>query len=198
MSPRTPGILTDARFFIGIGLVAVSIAGVWGVVSAARTTVTFAVAGGALVPGQHLARSDVAEVEAALGARADAYLRPDEIPDDAVLTRTVGAGELIPRDAIGDATTQRTTTVVVSSAVALPSSVEVGTTVDVWASVVSSDERTAPSVLVSDAVVARVGETAAVRGGTDVELVVPRDAVSDVLAATSGEAVISVVPAAGS
>lgn len=65
---------------------------------------------------------------------ADRYLSAAApLPDDATLGRAVGAGELLPRAALGSADTARLVEVPVAAATdAVPTSVRVGSVVDVW------------------------------------------------------------------
>jgi len=65
---------------------------------------------------------------------ADTYLSADTpLPSRATLTRAVGAGELVPRGALGAAGSQALTEVPLSvDSEAVPSTLRVGAVVDVW------------------------------------------------------------------
>ena len=118
--PRPRAFWADVRFLLGIALVIVSIAGVWFVVAAARQTAPVFAAARTIVPGQAVDADDLRVVEVALGPLEDAYASPATLTPGAVATRTVAAGELVPRDAVGDAAQARTTTIVIRSATAVP------------------------------------------------------------------------------
>lgn len=184
----------DARFFIGLALVAVSVAGVWGVVAGARQTTPVLVASDTIVPGQAIVSADVAVVEVSLGSLDGTYLRPGDELDGMVAQRTIGAGELLPVDATGRSSDA--TTIVVDSAAGVPSSVAVGSTVELWVTPVTEEGFDAPRVLVADATVGAITRGEAMISATEasVELIVRRTAVADVLAAIASGAALSVVP----
>lgn len=189
----------DARFFVGIALVVASIAGVWFVVTSARTTVPVLAASRTLVAGEAVASGAVQVVQVSLGAVGAAYLTPAALDDALVATRTIGAGELVPLAALAPAASSRVTTVVVTSATEIPKSVTAGTVVEVWAA--PRLERGAygvPEILVADAIVRSVGEKAAVMGrpGVSLELVIARAEVASTLGAVAADWSFSIVPTA--
>lgn len=188
----------DPRFLIGLVLVAVSIAGVWMLVSSSRQTTPVLQATRTVLPGETVSAADFQVVEVGLGAVVDTYLAPQQLDADSVATRTVPKGELVPAASIGDRDAARTTTIVVSSTT-LPAGVDAGSPVELWQAPLREDGRTRdkPRVLVGDAIVARVAEADGMLSErrTDVEVVVDRADVADVLAAISGGAVISIIPA---
>lgn len=197
---RPRALWADARFVIGVVLVLASIAGVWFVVASARQTVPVYAATRTLVEGESISPSELRVVEVALGSLEGAYASGDTLPADAVATRTIPAGELIPATAVGASSDVRSTTIVVPSSTAIPASVEVGTPVEVWAAPLDDEGvRQAPRILVADAAVAALPSSDGVMGTSvpSVELIVPRESVAEVLAALAGEATLSVVPARG-
>lgn len=195
--PRRP-VWGDARFALGIVLIAASVAGVWGVVSAARQTTPVYVAARTLVPGDAVGSADLRVVEVALGQAEGAYLSPEVLSEGSVVTRTVPEGELVPQAAIGDASALRTTNVVIRSAVEVPAGVGAGSTVEVWAApLIERGDYDVPRILVADAVVASVTrDESAVGGATaSIEIVIPRAEVTATLAALADGSALSVVPA---
>jgi hypothetical protein len=191
---------SDARFFLGILLIAASVGGVWFVVSAARQTAPVFAASHTIVPGETVTSSDLEVVDVALGRLAGTYFRPDALVDGLVATRTISAGELVPADAVGDAARARTTSVVVRSAVDVPASVEAGTVVEVWAApMLERGDYDVPRILVADATVVSVTRDDSMIGGGSaaLELVIPRADVAATLAAMADESALSVVPTAG-
>ncbi|WP_105567671.1 SAF domain-containing protein [Microbacterium halophytorum] len=187
----------DARFSIGIGMIIVSVVGVWAVVTGARQTSPVFVAQGTIVAGEEIAPGDVAVVEAQLGSAAERYLGAAEPLDGLVAQRTIASGELVPASALGEATD--TTTVVVDSAAEVPASVTTGTPVELWSAPATEDGFDAPRILVPDAVVGAVtrDESVMAARGASIELVVGRADVADVLGAISSGAALSVVPSGG-
>ncbi|MBN9156270.1 SAF domain-containing protein [Microbacterium sp.] len=189
---------TDLRFFIGLLLIVLSVAGVWLVVGAARQTSPVLQAARTIVPGEPLTSADVRVVEVMLGTAGTGYLTPARLQPGLIATRTIAEGELVPSSAAADADQGRTTSVVVRSTVPVPASVETGTVVEVWAADPRDDGKgfAEPRVLLSDAVVASVGrdDGPLSANATTLELVVSRSAVGEVLTALTGGASLSVVP----
>lgn len=198
---RPRAFWADARFFLGILLIAASIAGVWLVVSASRQTVPVFAASRTLVPGEIVATDDLTLVDVALGQVGDAYLVPDGFAPGSVATRTIEEGELVPFSAVGDAAAGRVTTVVLRSAIDVPASITAGTTVEVWAAAPLEQGRfDTPRILVPDATVVSVTRDESMIGGGSaaLEVVIPRSDVAAALAALADESALSVVPTGGS
>lgn len=190
----------DARFLLGVLLVAVSVGGVWLVVGAARQTAPVLAASRTIVPGETVAADDFRTVDVALGAAGDAYVGPGALPKGAVATRTISEGELVPAQAVGAAADSRVTTVVISTSVDVPATITSGTRVELWvAPALERDVFDTPRILVADATVASVSRDEGVVGqaGAALELVIPRADVAATLEAVSGGSSLSVVPVAG-
>lgn len=123
----------DPRLAVGVTLVLASVVLGVSVVSAANDTVPVFAADSTLVPGTPLTVDDLDVVQVRLAGSGDLYLPADRgLPDGAVAVRTVGAGEVVPRSAVGraDALAVRPVTVPVGGP--LPADLDVGTLVDVW------------------------------------------------------------------
>jgi len=188
----------DSRLIIGILLVVVSMAAVAGIVLASHHTRTVYVASDNLAPGEPLTEERLALVEVRVDDTTPLYLGPDRLPSEPiVITRAVGAGELIPLSALG-AADQSTASVVVTLTSSPPSGVDAGSRVELW--VAPPGERAGeyadPSVVVPDATVVRRLESDRLVGTNTVELElrVPKSQLQQVLAATTAEARMHVVP----
>jgi hypothetical protein len=126
----------DPRLVVGIAVVA--LCALLGARLLGRSSDTVAVwaARGALPEGRQIATADLVrrDVRFADQADADRYVSADrDIPRGATLARAVGAGELLPRAAL--AAQQHESVVEVPMSVdtqAVPATVGVGSTVDVW------------------------------------------------------------------
>ena len=198
--PRPRAFWGDARFFLGILLIAASVLGVWFVVSASRQTVPVFAATRTIVPGDAVEGGDLRLVEVSLGQLEGAYLAPEALEAGLVATRTVAEGELVPQSAVGAAAAAATTTVVLRSAVEVPSSVEAGSVVEVWeAALIERGSYNAPRILIADATVVSVTRDDSMIGGgaASLEVVIPRADVAAVLGAMADESALSVVPTAG-
>lgn len=138
-SPRasrlaTPGWL-DGRLVLGVLLVLVSVVvGARVLSSADRSTLVYAVRED-MAPGSEVLAADVERVRVRLFDNADAYLAgTSPFPAGYVLRRAVGAGELLPREAVspvGDPVDFRIVTVAVAAG-HLPASLEAQQQVDIW------------------------------------------------------------------
>ena len=194
----------DPRFLIGLVLVVVSVVGVTGLVNAANSSAIVLAARAPLTPGERVHASDLIPTSVRAGTTEKLYLRAAQIPKDGVIvTRAVAAGELVPASAIGSAAGSELTSVVVSLTTALAASIGPGSRVDLWsADAVDATEQgggsgfAAPTVLVSSAIIVRVVDqkNLVATEGSEVELLVPKDATASVLDAIANGAALSVVP----
>lgn len=194
---RKRAFWSDARFFVGVALIVVSVAGVWGVVAASRHTVPVLAASSTIVPGQQVTAADLRVVDVGLGELDGLYLTPEELGEGLVAERTIAAGELVPVGAVGESA--GVTTVVVRSAADVPGGVDAGTAVELWEAPATESGFDPPRVLVADATVAAIvrAEGVMASGQTSVELVVERADVAAVLGAVAGGSALSVVPIGG-
>lgn len=197
----------DPRLGVGILLVAASIAlGSWAVARADRTTDVL-VAVEALTPGDRLADAELRAQAVRPDGLGDTYLSADaDLPGDAVVTRVVGAGELVPAGAVGRAADVDVRPVVVPMSGTPPSGVVEGAVVDLWLTTPSAPgepedaEPQAPEVLAESLVVADLLETDTLfagAGGSAVQVLVPQGALPAVLGALAGDGEIVVVPVPG-
>lgn len=191
----------DPRLAIGIALVIGSIAAVVGIVALADEGVEVYAAPSLLTAGERVTADDLELRRVALGADAEAYLSVDEMPrEGVVVSRTIGAGELVPRAAVGDERGPRSTTVVVALTTPLGATVAPGDTLDLWASPEEEAGRFgAPTVIASGAQLVReVAEDGIVAGAeaARVELLVPRRDVARILFALANGDALAAVPTA--
>ena len=191
----------DPRLLIGLALVAVSVAGVVGLVSAADRTVAVLSARETLSPGDRVAAGDLVTVDVRLEATAQHYLLAGDVPREGlVVTRTIGAGELVPVDAVGSTDGLRLASLVLDVGGALPASLRAGAVVDVWAATKLEGGRFGPpSVIVPGATVARLVESQSMVAGvstTAVEVLVPQSRIARVLDAVANADAVSMVPTA--
>ncbi|MGY6497576.1 MAG: hypothetical protein ACXIUP_05045 [Microcella sp.] len=196
-----PRRATDPRLIIGLTLVAASVAAVVGIVAANDDGVDVYAAPRALVAGELVTAADLELRTVGLGAEARHYLDPSTLDESGVIVaRTVGAGELVPLAAVGDARGAQSTTVVVALATPLGATVRAGDTLDLWsAPAVEGGRFGAPSVIASSAQLVRTiaaeGVVATGEAGR-VELLVPRRDVARILHAQANRDALSAVPAA--
>jgi len=126
----------DPRLVVGILLVCVSVVVGARLLAGADDTVPVLVAAGPLAAGERLDEGDLvtARVRFADAQEAARYLSDDAALTGTVLLRPVGAGELVPRAAIGPAGAPAQVSVPLPvDASRVPGTVRSGSVVDVWA-----------------------------------------------------------------
>lgn len=207
---RRPG-WRDPRLLAGVALVAGSVAlGSWAVRSA-QATVPVYVARDTLVPGDPLAPGALVVRDVQLGTVDLArYVRADRpLPESSTVLRVIGAGELVPQAALGDAADADVRPVAVPLEHAPSRALVVGASVDLWfvpeASGSAADGTPAgtaeePRTLAVGLTVAEV-ETPdgafSVGGASTVQVLVPSDQLADVLKALAAAGTVDVVPVPG-
>jgi hypothetical protein len=165
-----------------IGIAVIALCAVLGarLVGGSSDTVPVWAARGPMPEGRQVDPADLVrrEVRFADQAEADRYLSADtDLPDGATLARAVGAGELLPRAALAAASTATVIEVPLSvDTQAVPATVGVGSTVDVWVTPDAGDRAegaSGRSVLVFDDVsVISVQRTATTLGPTTTRQVI--------------------------
>ena len=125
----------DPRLVVGLAVVAGCALLGARLLASADDSVTVWAAGAALSPGQRVTSADLVRTQVRFRSQddADRYLSAAELPADATVDRVVGEGELLARSALGDPATRTLTEVPLSVGTeAVPDTVSVGSTVDVW------------------------------------------------------------------
>ncbi|RNE56801.1 hypothetical protein [Cryobacterium tepidiphilum] len=198
-TPAAGRYWVDPRFVIGLVLVAASIAGVWFVVGGMDTSVAVYAARAPLQVGDRVGRADLVATPVRMESAASVYVTPATLPPGGLLvTRTVAAGELLPRASVGTSAGASVTRLVVDTTETLSGSLTPGAVADVWsARQVDHGRFGPPVVLVTSASVVRVIErTGLMTGGSgqSVEILVPKDKVAAVLESVANEDAIALVP----
>lgn len=189
----------DPRFMIGLALVAASIAGVWFVIGGLDTSVAVYAARSPLQVGDRVGKDDLVATAVRMDSAASVYVTPESLPADGLLvTRTVAAGELLPKTAVGSRAGASVTRIVVETAETLSGSLRPGAVADVWAAPQTERGRFGPPVvLVGSASVVRVVESSGLMtggSGQSVEILVPKEKVAAVLEAVANQDAIALVP----
>lgn len=201
MATTSRRALADPRLFIGIGLVAASVLGVVGIVSAAERTDGAYAAPALLLPGDRVTAADLRVVPVRLGSAVDGYIAEGELPDDGVVvTRVVAPGELVPIAAVGANEEADASAVVIPLRTPLPASMEPGRSVQIWAAPSEAAGVVGEPVLIADGAVliGSATESGMLAGdGGSVEVLVPRDRIPAVLDAVANAESIALVGAAG-
>ncbi|GAA1749134.1 SAF domain-containing protein [Agromyces humatus] len=189
----------DPRLIIGIVLIAGSTTGVWALVSGFDDSIEVYVARDTITAGSTVAVDDLVVESVRLGSSAERYLLAEEgVGDGLVATRTVQAGEFVPRSAVDEVDRTGLSVVVVPSRGPLPSGLSAGDRIDVWsAAAVERGSFEPPKVLISDAEIAGLVESEGMvqTDGVSVELLVPREKVAALLEALAAGDAIDLVAA---
>ncbi len=197
MTPSRKRRWFDPRFAIGIALVAASVAGVVGIVDSADSSVTVLAARDALSPGDRVRAGDLVPERVRVPGSPGRYLTHVP-PGGLVVTRAVGAGELIARSAVGSAAGLKVAPVVVQVPGSLSRVVEPGAVVDLWSSAAGEQGVfEPPTVLAPSVTVVRVTKADGIidaNGGSSVEVLVPRSRTARVLEAVANADSIALVP----
>lgn len=193
----------DPRLLVGLLLVLASVAGVVALVASSQRTGAYWSAAQDIAPGTPVEAGQFVAVEANLGGAAERYLPADgPAPTGQVVAGALRAGELVPRQALGDVDPQRRRPVGVELAEPLPERVGVGDRVDVWvAAPVEGGRGHADPQRLAEGI--EIAELAQVQGGlgggaaTRLQLMVGEDVLPGLLDAKVKDARITVVPALG-
>ncbi|MDM7853978.1 CpaB family protein [Cellulomonas alba] len=194
----------DPRLLAGIAMVAAAVAlGSW-IVRSAQHEVPVYAARHALVAGEQLHADDLVVV-GVRGIALDRYLAArGAVATDLVALRTVGAGELVPRAAVGDGSSVDVRSVAVPLQAPPGRDLQVGAVVDLWFTPRPDADRAAGApgarpiaqkVVVSEA---SSGDGAFTTGsGATVHVLVPTAQLADVLEALAADGTVDVVPLPG-
>jgi hypothetical protein len=187
----------DPRLLVGLVLIAVAVAAVVAIVQRADTTQPFYAATRDLAPGTVLGDDDLVIVHVRVSQGE--YVPQSDAVAGRVIGRTIGAGELIPTSALVDGDSYSARSIAVETSMPLADGVGVGSTVDLWVTVV--DDAGARSTMVgSGLAVTDVREAQSTLGGTGgqtVYVAVPLGDVPKVLDAVSSDGEIAIVAAGG-
>ena len=177
----------DPRLIVGIVLVLASVLMGSLLVSRLSETTPVLVTRSPLAPGDPIRPESLSAVEIRLGEQVGAYVGSiDAIPDGAVATRAVDAGELLPISALGQSADVPLRPVVIPVESTVAESVVIGATVELWhtSSGPSQGEgdRASARMLVPDAVVRRIDEGSSLgMRSMAVEVLVPAADLASVL-----------------
>ncbi|QIX25947.1 hypothetical protein ncot_04530 [Nocardioides sp. JQ2195] len=123
----------DPRLWIGVALVAASILIGVKVVGGADDTIEVWAVRSDLAKGQQVGSDDLVSRRVHLSDETDLYLHADQaLPDDATLARGVGAGELLPKAAVGGDDAQLERVPLTLAPELVPANIERGQRVNVW------------------------------------------------------------------
>lgn len=194
----------DARLVLGVVLVLLAVVAGARIFAAADNFTPVFVARTALVPGEHLSTGDLTVGQVRFGSGAAAYISAARAPVGYVVTRYVGAGDLVPLDALSAKPAATSAARLVSVPVEpghLPSDLGRGDLVDIFLTAKSGSGTNVPTpreVVSSVPVDSYDDGSRSLSGATaaSVVIAVPRDRVVEVVQAIeSGTVDLVRVPA---
>jgi hypothetical protein len=111
-----------------------SVVGAWFVIESSKVTESYLITKQDLASGSKLFSSDLSTGDLALFVVGQSYLKSNELPIGAYLTRPIAAGEVIPRSAVTTQFLDDWSNLVITPSIELSSSIGPGSKVLVWAS----------------------------------------------------------------
>jgi hypothetical protein len=115
-------------------VIAGSVVGAWFVIESSKITEIYLVTKSDLASGTALSEENLEKAELALFARGGQYLKEGELPLGSYLTRTISAGEVVPKSAVTTQVLDDYSNIVLTPSVEISSAITPGSKVSVWAS----------------------------------------------------------------
>jgi hypothetical protein len=134
MAKRLGGGKRPLRLLASGLVISGSVIGAWFVIDSSKATESYLITKLDLASGSKLFSSDFSTGDLALFAIGQRYLKSNELPIGAYLTRPIAAGEVIPRSAVTTQFLDDWSNLVITPSIELSSSIGPGSKVLVWAS----------------------------------------------------------------
>ena len=125
---------SPVQLLLSAAVVAGSVVGAWFVIESSKITEVYLVTKSDLASGTALSEENLEKAELALFARGGQYLKEGELPLGSYLTRTISAGEVVPKSAVTTQALDDFSNIVLTPSVEISSAITPGTKVSVWAS----------------------------------------------------------------
>ena len=173
--------------------IAGSVVGAWFVIESSKITEVYLVTNSDLASGTALLETELSTADLALFQLGDSYLEPGELPEGSYLTRSISAGEVIPRNSVTTQVLDDFSNIVLTPTVELSEAITPGIRVSVWASPALDYQIFGePSIAALDVevVAIREPEGSFAQAGKSVELRVPIASIQSLLRAmANGDAI---------
>ena len=125
---------SPVQLLLSAVVIAGSVVGAWFVIESSKITEVYLVTKSDLASGTALSEENLEKAELALFARGGQYLKEGELPLGSYLTRTISAGEVVPKSAVTTQALDDFSNIVLTPSVEISSAITPGTKVSVWAS----------------------------------------------------------------
>ena len=173
--------------------IAGSVVGAWFVIESSKITEVYLVTNRDMASGSALVELDLQTADLALFSIGSSYLQPGEIPEGAYLTRSISAGEAIPRNSVTTQQLDDWSNIVLTPSVELSGAIAAGSRVSVWSSpALDYQSFGEPTIAALDVevVAIREPEGSFAQAGKSVELRVPIASIQSLLRAmANGDAI---------
>lgn len=193
MSRRTTVRKRPVQLALSTLAIAGSVVGAWFVIESSKITEVYLVTSRDMASGSALLETELATAELALSNLGSSYLQPGEVTESSYLTRSLSAGEAIPRSSVTTQLLDDFSNIVLTPAVELSGQIAPGSLVSVWASpALDYQSFGEPSIAALDVevVAIREPEGSFAQAGKSVELRVPVASIQSLLRAmANGDAI---------
>lgn len=182
------------QLLLSAAMIAGSVVGAWFVIESSKTTEVYLVTKSDLASGTALSQENLESAELVLFERGGQYLQEGELPLGAYLTRTISAGEVIPRSAVTTQALDDYSNIVLTPSVEISSAITPGSKVSVWASPAldyQSFGEPAIAALDVEVVQVRQPEGSFASASTSVEIRVPKTSIQSILRAIANRDAIA-------
>ena len=173
--------------------IAGSVIGAWFVIESSKITEVYLVTKSDLASGSALLETELATADLALFSIGSSYLQPGELPEGSYLTRSLSAGEAIPRSSVTTQLLDDFSNLVLTPSVELSGAIAPGARVSVWASpALDYQSFGEPTIAALDVEVVAIVEPEGsfAQAGKSVELRVPVASIQSLLRAmANGDAI---------
>ena len=182
------------KLVLSAAVVAGSVGGAWFVIESSKITEVYLVTRSDLASGTALTEQNLETADLALFARGGQYLLAGELPLGSYLTRTISAGELIPKSAVTTQALDDFSNIVLTPSVEISSAITPGSKVSVWASpALDYQSFGEPTIAALDVEVVQVKEPEGsfASTGKSVEIRVPITSIQSILRAIANRDAIA-------
>ena len=178
---------------LSVVAIAGSVVGAWFVIDSSKITEVYLVTSADLSSGSSLLETELATADLALFQIGSSYLQPGELPEGSYLTRSISAGEAIPRSSVTTQQLDDYSNIVLTPSVELSGAIVAGSKVSVWSSpALDYQSFGEPTIAALDVevVAVREPEDSFAQAGKSVELRVPIASIQSLLRAiANGDAI---------
>ena len=182
------------QLLVSAAVIAGSVVGAWFVIESSKITEVYLVTKSDLASGTALSQENLESAELVLFERGEQYLQEGELPLGAYLTRTISAGEVIPRSAVTTQALDDYSNIVLTPSVEISSAITPGSKVSVWASpALDYQSFGEPAIAALDVEVVQVRQPEGSFASTtkSVEIRVPKTSIQSILRAIANRDAIA-------